>query len=168
MCHMFIPDYAYRENHISCYNCGNTASSFMVDSFISSNYAQAVALSNMKINQIESEKTVDAKGNVQILSKTVGCYTPWFAENSSQVPMLIPICRECRDDIEYTNSIINNLMKFISDINEINYQEENIRYIHCHHGFKLFKLQKERFNSGSPYYPWINKDLLESTYDKSI
>ena len=133
MCDTFIPDYAYKEQHISCHNCSNTANMFMVDSFIDSNYYQAKQLSMMKINLFENEKNVDAKGNVQITQKIVDSYTPWFAENPSQIPLLVPICNSCKS-----------------------LQVNEKQYIHCHHGFTIFKMQRQRFNSGSPYSPWVD------------
>lgn len=131
MCDAFIPDYAYKEQHICCYNCGKTANIFMIDGFIDSNYSQAKTLNSMKFNKTETESFTDDKGNKQILTKIVGQEIPWFAENPSQIPLLIPVCNSCKD------------------------KESNKQYIHCHYGFVIFKMQKERFNSGSPYREWI-------------
>lgn len=132
MCDTFIPEYAYKEQHICCYKCGETANIFMVDKFIDSNYRQAKALNLMKINKTESEQSFDAKGNTQLLTKVIGQEIPWFAENPSQVPLLIPVCNSCKKD-----------------------EDSDRQYIHCHYGFTIFKMQKERFNSGSPYREWI-------------
>ena len=139
MCDFHIPQYAYKENHIRCNNCSNYATSFMVDCFIPSNYEQSVALSTMRIKESQSEIITDAKGFKQSLTKVVGNYIPWFAKNSSEVPFLVPACNDCH--------------------------QQDKQYIHCHFGFQIYKTQKERFNSGSPYYPWIK--LNESVEVKS-
>lgn len=146
MCDMYIPQNAYQEQHISCAQCKKEyASTFMVSSWIPSNYEQAVSLGKMKIKNSETYEDIDAKGNKQLLTRVIQENIPWFAQNPSKAPLLMPLCSICKSN-----------------------QDNDKQYINCHYGFILFKMQKSRFKSGSPYLPWISDQLKEIMANSNI
>lgn len=166
MCDTYIPANAYKEAHIDCCSCTNTASTFVVSSWVASNYEQAIALSKMKYTHREAEKQVDNKGGIQYTYNTVGESTPWFAQNTSLVPLLVPVCDNCKSKLEVAMIIVNEVVKLFHSLENKESTEEEMQYINCHYGFQLYKLQKSRFNSGSPYFPWIKAETVP--YRQSI
>lgn len=146
MCNVHIPSNAYIEQHINCYLCRNVATCFLIYDEYATTEQQAKVIGNMRDDIFNKALTVDAKGNGQFSYNISGTSIPWFAENPNKILMLKPICSGCQELLT-------------SQYGPIKPSPLEHDYIHCHHAFNLFTLQKRRFGSGEPYPPYIRKGL---------